>query len=253
MHGTMNIKFKLFHIVSCKISIIYPLPELRPTEVTIKISLRQFQFKVGPTTKMSLHVNFELFFSISLTKLCSYYFAAERPLIWLTLDPLKDAKSASFRIFDSRPIRLTTQDIQNGPCSQVGEEPPVTITTIIIITYRSDVSWTLPSHKTSTLLLKVFRQARNKSICTIRDRLSFVPRIHNALFKGHRNKQFWESSELLTVVTMRPTVFWNVTPCSLAEIHRSIGNTYCTNTHRRSSSVWLLAGSYDTLTSYLCA
>ena len=41
---------------------------------------------------------------------------------------------------------------------------------------------------------------------------------------------------------MRITVFYNVMPCSLAEIHRSIGNTYCTNTHRCISSVcWLKA------------
>jgi hypothetical protein len=71
-------QFELFLIVLWVISIteyliIEPLPDLRPTEVKIQISLRQFQFKVGPIIKMSLHVHFELRFSISLRKLFYYY------------------------------------------------------------------------------------------------------------------------------------------------------------------------------------
>jgi hypothetical protein len=32
--------------------------------------------------------------------------------------------------------------------------------------------------------------------------------------------------EVLTAVTMNSTVFWDVMPCSLLEVHRSFGGTY---------------------------
>ena len=45
----------------------------------------------------------------------SYYLAADTSLIWITLDPLNGVYSASFRIFDSRSIRLMAQVFRTDP------------------------------------------------------------------------------------------------------------------------------------------
>jgi hypothetical protein len=36
--------------------------------------------------------------------------------------------------------------------------------------------------------------------------------------------------EVLIMVTMKSAMFWDVTPCSLAEDHRCFGGTYCLHT-----------------------
>jgi hypothetical protein len=33
--------------------------------------------------------------------------------------------------------------------------------------------------------------------------------------------------EVLAAMTMKSTVFWNVTPCSLVEVYQRSGGTYC--------------------------
>jgi hypothetical protein len=33
--------------------------------------------------------------------------------------------------------------------------------------------------------------------------------------------------EVLTVVVMKSTIFWDITPCSLLRINRCFGGTYC--------------------------
>jgi hypothetical protein len=37
--------------------------------------------------------------------------------------------------------------------------------------------------------------------------------------------------EVLTVVSIKSTVFWNVVPCSLVEVYKLIGGTYCVHLH----------------------
>jgi len=58
------------------------------------------------TTKISLKFHFELHFYTALKKLCFYYFARKRLLIWIPLNLQDGVYSTSFCIFDLRPIQL---------------------------------------------------------------------------------------------------------------------------------------------------
>jgi hypothetical protein len=87
-------------------------PKLRP-------KLPQHNFNSN-SYKMPSKFNFELNFFISLKNLCSYSLATATLLIWILLDPLEGAHSASFRIFHSRPIRLTIQVFRMDPVRKSG-------------------------------------------------------------------------------------------------------------------------------------